>query len=60
MFCYLINSESFNAYVGLVRDKPIISLLDWIKVKLMKKWHIEYIGMLKHGGFYCPNEIIEL
>uniref|UniRef100_A0A2N9IZN7 Uncharacterized protein n=1 Tax=Fagus sylvatica TaxID=28930 RepID=A0A2N9IZN7_FAGSY len=48
-------SESFNAMILLARDKPILSMLEWIRVRLMTKLHTKRIGMEKYGGSVCPN-----
>uniref|UniRef100_A0A2N9HEE9 Uncharacterized protein n=1 Tax=Fagus sylvatica TaxID=28930 RepID=A0A2N9HEE9_FAGSY len=54
---YLVNniSKSFNAMILPARDKPILSMLEWIRVRLMTRLHIKRIGMEKHGGSVCPN-----
>lgn len=43
-------SESFNKYILLARDKLIISMVEWIRRKLMNKKN----GMKKYGGSICP------
>uniref|UniRef100_A0A2N9G1J5 SWIM-type domain-containing protein n=1 Tax=Fagus sylvatica TaxID=28930 RepID=A0A2N9G1J5_FAGSY len=48
-------SESFNAMILLARDKPILSMLEWIRVRLMTRLHTKRIGMEKYGGSVCPN-----
>jgi hypothetical protein len=37
------------------RDKPILSMLEWIRVKLMTKLHTKRIGIEKYSGSVCPN-----
>ena len=37
------------------RDKPILSMLEWIRVRLMTRLHTKRIGMEKYGGSVCPN-----
>jgi hypothetical protein len=48
-------SESFNAMILPARDKSILSMLEWIKVRLMTRLHTKRIGMEKYGGSVCPN-----
>ncbi|KAF7835621.1 Glycoside hydrolase, family 47 [Senna tora] len=49
--------ESFNSYIGEARDKPIISMLECIRLKLMKRFYVKFTGMDKFGGPYCPNAL---
>jgi hypothetical protein len=57
LFDCLVNniSESFNAMILPARDKPILSMLEWIRVRLMTRLHTKRIGMEKCGGSVCPN-----
>ncbi|XP_020109288.1 uncharacterized protein LOC109724768 [Ananas comosus] len=48
-------SESFNSCILEARDKPIVSMLEWIRVRLMKKFYIKREGMEKYRGPICPN-----
>ena len=48
-------SESFNSYIKQGRDMPILSMLEWIRKRLMKRIHVKYNGMLKYRGNICPN-----
>uniref|UniRef100_A0A2N9HYT5 SWIM-type domain-containing protein n=1 Tax=Fagus sylvatica TaxID=28930 RepID=A0A2N9HYT5_FAGSY len=48
-------SESFNAMILPTRDKPILSMLEWIRVRLMTRLHTKRIVMEKYGGLVCPN-----
>jgi hypothetical protein len=48
-------SESFNAMILPARDKPILSMLEWIRVRLMTRLHTKRIGMEKYGGSVCSN-----
>jgi len=52
--------ESFNNYISEARDKPIISMLEWIRLKLMDRFYIKRNGMAKFGGPYCPNILNKL
>jgi hypothetical protein len=48
-------SESFNAMILPAKDKPILSILEWIRVRLMTRLHTKRIRMEKYGGSVCPN-----
>ena len=48
-------SESFNAMILPARDKLILSMLEWIRVRLMTKLHTKRIRMEKYSGSVCPN-----
>ena len=37
------------------RDKPILSMLEWIRVRLMSRLYIKKTGIEKYGGKLCPN-----
>ena len=37
------------------RDKPILSMLEWIKVRLMSILYIKRTSIEKYGGKLCPN-----
>ena len=37
------------------RDKPILSMLEWIKVRLMSILYIKRTGIEKYGGKLCPS-----
>ena len=37
------------------RDKPILSMLEWIRVRLMTRLHTKMITMEKYGRLVCPN-----
>ena len=36
-------TESFNQWIGTVRGKPILTLLENIRIKLMKRFHDRYV-----------------
>ena len=38
-----------------VRDKPILSMLEWIRVRLMSMLYIKKIGIEKYGVKLCPS-----
>ena len=48
-------SESFNSMIVKARDKPILSMLEWIRVRLMSRLYIKKIGIEKYGGNLCPS-----
>ena len=48
-------SESFNYMIVKARDKPILSILEWIRVRLMSRMYIKKIGIEKYGGKLCPS-----
>ena len=37
------------------RDKPILSMLEWIRVRLMTRLYTKKIGIEKYGGKLCPS-----
>ncbi|KAK4384334.1 hypothetical protein Sango_3071100 [Sesamum angolense] len=55
----LVNNlcESFNNYILEARDKPIISMFEWIRTKLMSRLQQKRDGMEKYSGSICPNVI---
>ncbi|XP_058211586.1 uncharacterized protein LOC131323758 [Rhododendron vialii] len=54
---YLVNnlSESFNNYILEARDKQIISMLEWIRRKVMNMFQIKRMGMEKYNQAICPR-----
>ncbi|KAK9997845.1 hypothetical protein SO802_017448 [Lithocarpus litseifolius] len=48
-------SESFNSMILKARDKPILSMLEWIRVRLMSRLYVKKIGIEKYGGRLCPS-----
>ena len=55
--CLLANnlSESFNAMILETRDKPILAMLEWIRVRLMTKQYKKMKGIEKYTRKVCPN-----
>ncbi|KAL0373574.1 UNVERIFIED_CONTAM: hypothetical protein Sradi_3273100 [Sesamum radiatum] len=53
----LVNNlcESFNNYILDARDKPIITMLERIRTKLMTRLQYKRLGMEKYEGIVCPN-----
>ena len=37
------------------RDKPILLMLEWIRVRLMSRLYIKKTGIEKCGGKLCPS-----
>ena len=37
------------------RDKPVLSMLKWIRVRLMSRLYIKKIYIEKYGGKLCPS-----
>ena len=35
------------------RDKPVLSMLEWIKIRLMSRLYIKKTGIKKYGGNLC-------
>ena len=48
-------NESFNSMILEARDKPIIAMLKWIRVRLMTKMYSKKIGIEKFTSDICPN-----
>ena len=48
-------SESFNSMIVKARDKPILSMLEWIRVRLMTRLYIKKIGIENYRGKLCPS-----
>ncbi|KAL0370632.1 UNVERIFIED_CONTAM: hypothetical protein Sangu_0381300 [Sesamum angustifolium] len=53
----LVNNlcETFNNYILDARDKPTITMLEWIITKLMTRLQHKRFGMEKYEGIVCPN-----
>ena len=54
---FLVNnlSESFNSMIVKTRDKLILSMLEWIKVRPMTRLYTKKIGIEKYGDKLCPS-----
>ena len=37
------------------RDKPILSMLEWIRVRLMSRLYIKKTSIEKYSGNLCPS-----
>ena len=54
--CLVINlSESFNSMIVKARDKPILSMLEWIRIRLMSKLYMKMTNIEKYSGKLCPS-----
>ena len=49
--------ESFNSYILRARDKPILTMCEWIRRQLMKRFAAKHDGMTKHRGILTPNTV---
>ncbi|KAL7243203.1 hypothetical protein ACSBR1_015588 [Camellia fascicularis] len=52
--------ESFNNNILEANDKPIISMLEWIRMRVMHRIQIKKEGMEKYTGEICPNIVKDL
>jgi hypothetical protein len=48
-------SECFNAWIVKQRDLPIISLIEMLRKKLMKRYQKKREGIIKMDGRICPK-----
>ncbi|KAL0000805.1 hypothetical protein SO802_014586 [Lithocarpus litseifolius] len=48
-------SESFNSMILKSRDKPILAMLEWIRVKLMTRLYTKREGIQKYAGKLYPS-----
>ena len=53
-------SESFNSMILEARDKPIIAMLEWIRVRLMTIMYSKRIWIEKFTSDICPNIVRKL
>ena len=54
--CLVSNlSESFNFMIVKARDKPILSVLEWIRVRLMSRLYMKRTSIEKYSGKLCPT-----
>ncbi|KAJ4788275.1 DEK carboxy-terminal domain protein [Rhynchospora pubera] len=47
--------ECFNKYILDARDKPIITMLEIIRTKLMRRFQVKRDEMMKYKGPICPK-----
>ena len=48
-------SESFNSMILKSRDKPILAMLKWIRVRTMTRLYTKRKGIESYAGKLCPN-----
>ena len=48
-------SESFNSIILKSRDKPILAILEWIRVRLMTRLYRKRKGIEKYARKLCPS-----
>ena len=48
-------SKSFNGYILEARDKPIITMVEWIRRSLMNRIQVKKKGMERYEGPICPT-----
>ena len=48
-------SECFNSYILKARDKPILTMLEMIRKKLMRRYQVKRDGIAKLTGRLCPR-----
>ena len=53
-------SESFNSMILEAKDKPIIAMLEWIKVRVMTRMYSKRSGIEKFTSDICPNIVQKL
>jgi hypothetical protein len=53
-------SECFNAWIVKQRDLPIISLLEMLRNKLMKRYQKKREGIRNMTGWICPKIMVRL
>ena len=47
--------ESFNNYILEARDKPILTMMETIRTKLMQKIAMKSVAEKKYVGLLCPK-----
>lgn len=53
-------SKSFNSYIKFARDLLILSMMKWIRRRLMKRFFVKYNTIKKYKGEVYPNAQEEL
>ena len=53
-------SKSFNVMITDARDKSIIAMLEWIRVRLMTRMYSKRTGIEKFTSDICPNIVQKL
>jgi hypothetical protein len=52
--------ECFNSYIIQARDKPIITMLEMIRKKLMRRYQKKRQGIREYVGEWCPKILAKL
>jgi hypothetical protein len=47
--------ECFNSYIIKAQDKPIITILEMIRKKLMRRYQKKRLGIREYIGEWCPK-----
>jgi hypothetical protein len=47
--------KCFNVYILKARDKPILTMLEMIRIKLMRRYQVKRDGISKLTGKLCPK-----
>ena len=53
-------NDSFNSMIQEARDKPIIAMLEWIRIRLMTKMYSKRIDIEKFTSDICPKILQKL
>lgn len=48
-------SDYFNSYIMEAREKPIMSMIEWIRRKLMTRIQVKRMGAEKYVSSNCPR-----
>ena len=48
-------SESFYSMIVKAKDKPILLMLEWIRIRLMTRLYTKKNGIEKYGSKLCPS-----
>jgi len=52
--------ECFNSYIIKARDKPILTMLEMIRKKLMRRYQKKRQGIREYVGEWCPKILAKL
>jgi hypothetical protein len=52
--------ECFNSYIIKARDKPIITMLEMIRKKLLRRYQKKRQGIREYIGKWCPKILAKL
>jgi hypothetical protein len=51
--------ECFNSYIIKARDKPILTMLEMIRKKLMRRYQKKRQGIREYVGEWCPKILVK-